>query len=433
MEPIAIMNKERNDKNTSNKSASIWLYFFTFLVLYTPTIFPNEILNYILPFLYCGFTFLLKREPPSNTIFRKRFRTLVFFLIIATIYFCIRTLLAGTSITDVVHLRLVQSFQLIASIISIYNINNHLTVLGYSMEKKLRFLLNICMIQFFAVLVMVVFPNLRTVLLERLYSSGDEHYWTLSRRVYGVMMDYTYAGAIFHGIMLVIAYSCGITKNKKFLFYMPFLLVMILLNGRTGLFIGVGGIILSTFMLISKRNVIRLIKYGFLAILSFFVVFQIIKYSFPSTYTFIQNGVNDMASILFKEEQTGNVSVLSNNISSNMNFESLLVGNGHRIQNPGDIPSGIEFNYSYSDMGYLNDMFMGGLPYMLMLYIPTIALVMTYRKGNRFSLTISIFLLLTLLFCNFKGEVFRSSILISCAIYLKAAIEQYEQKEIRNG
>ena len=85
---------------------------------------------------------------------------------------------------------------------------------------------------------------------------------------------------------------------------------------------------------------------------------------------------------MFNGEKTGNIQILSENFKDDINFKSLLIGNGYRIQNREDIPNNIEFNLSYSDMGYLNDMYMGGLPYMVMLYLPLIILIFTYNKNE---------------------------------------------------
>ena len=278
-------------------------------------------------------------------------------------------------------------------------------------------------------MLMVIFPDLRTVLLERFYQDIENHYWTVSKRVYGIMMNYTFSGAIFHGMMSVVAYYYGLTKNKKFLLYIPVLLIIVVLNGRTGLIISVIGIAMCTFMLVGRKYLIRIIKYALITLLSFLVIFQFLRISFPSTYTFIMDGVGDLMSAFSDEEKTGDVSVLADDFSENLNFRSLIVGNGYRIQEKGDIPAEIEFEYSYSDMGYLNDMFMGGIPYMLMLYIPTIMLIMVHRKGDKGSLIISLFFVLTIIICNIKGEVFRSSMIISGVVFIKAAMEQIVSKK----
>lgn len=409
----------------------ILLYLLTFLIIYTPTFFSNNIVNYMLPFIYFIFTFFLTYNIPKKGKFSNVFRRVIFFLFLGAIYFFIRTLIAGTDLTDFFHLRIIQSLQFIVLLISMYNISIYLSAIGYNDEQKIEFLLKVCMIQFLFVAIMILFPNVRTNLLNHFYQNGKGNIFTISKRVYGIMSNYTFAGAIFHGVMAVIAYVYGLTKNNKYLLYIPELLIIVLLNGRTGLFICGIGIFISTIILVDKKSFFKIFKYFIIVIIASMLLFQLLKIIFPSTHIFIRNGFNDVVNILFNGEKTGNIQILSENFKDDINFKSLLIGNGYRIQNREDIPNNIEFNLSYSDMGYLNDMYMGGLPYMVMLYLPLIILIFTYNKNNKKEFALSMFLFFVLIFCNLKGEIFRSSMLVSEIIFIKSLIQESKEKEMK--
>ena len=89
------------------------------------------------------------------------------------------------------------------------------------------------------------------------------------------------------------------------------------------------------------------------------------------TYNFLISGIEDVANFIFYNEKNGNIETLLENFSDNINVTTFVYGNGHKIQNSGDIPNNIIFFEGvYSDMGYLNDIYMGGILYMLLLYIP---------------------------------------------------------------
>ena len=80
---------------------------------------------------------------------------------------------------------------MISSILSIVVINDKLTRVGYTKNDKLIFLFNLVLIQCMFCMIMLIFPDFRTNVLEILYQSGNGNPLTLQNRVYGIMHNYT--------------------------------------------------------------------------------------------------------------------------------------------------------------------------------------------------------------------------------------------------
>lgn len=423
-----------NNKLKRNKIAVFSLMLYTFVVLYTPNFFSSAYINYILPFIYMIIGLVLLKSKKKDKKIKGVFyfvAILISFWIFAAMFFVIRALIAGVEITDIINLRIVQSANIIAIIICVCKIEQQLTYWGYSLRDKMIFLLNVTMIQAFIVILMLIMPSLRTQLLQHFYQYGNGNEFTLAKRVYGIMSNYTFSGAIFHGFLASIALTFGIIYDKKIYIYIPFLILMVVLNGRTGLIIFIMGLIINIgYLIIKNKYFIKAI--GALIILSIIVPISlnIIKSIKPDTYRFLMMGMEDVLNYLINDEKDGNVDVLLGNFEDNINVKTFLLGNGHKIQNSGDIPEKIRFEGVYSDMGYLNDMYLGGIIYMILLYIPMIYLILSRVKSVSFSENekiinnvFNIISILTIFICNIKGEVFRAGIIISGVIFIKCMIQ----------
>lgn len=416
------------------------LMVYTFVVIYTPNFFSNAYLNYILPYIYMVIAFIfLKPINKENKIKGIYFYIAILISIwfLAAIFFAIRALMAGVELSDIVNLRIVQSGSIIVTIISICKIVNQLDYWNFNNIEKLKFLLKVTMIQAVIVIFMMILPELRTVLLEHFYQYGNGNEFTMAKRVYGIMSNYTFATPIFHGLLASIALSAGILYDRKLYYYIPFLLLMIVFNGRTGMLVFILGVIINFIYFILKNKYIKKAMIGLIVILLLsFMSLGIIKSYKPETYAFLIAGIEDVVNYMFYNEKSGNIEVLSSDVTDNINLRTFLIGNGHKIQNSGDIPQNIQFDSSYSDMGYLNDMYMAGVLYMFLLYIPIVWIILKKQKNikmqNKEKCINDIFeivAILTVFSCNLKGEVFRSSIIIAGIIYLKLILSGKENKD----
>lgn len=425
-----------------NKILRRLLMLYTFVVIYTPNFSKSAYINYLLPFIYMLISMIFLRPIKRNHKIKGIFyflAVLIAFWILAAMFFVIRALIAGVELTDIINLRIVQSASIMATIISISKIEHQLTMWKMDSEEKFKFILNVAMIQAFIVIIMLLIPSLRNTLLNHFYQYGNGNHFTMEKRVYGIMSNYTFATPIFHGILATLALVCGIIYNKKMYLYIPFLVLMIALNGRTGILVFILGIFITLIYFIIRNRYIKKMILG-LSVLLILVGISLtfLKNYKLDTYNFLISGIEDVANFIFYNEKNGNIETLLENFSDNINVTTFVYGNGHKIQNSGDIPNNIIFFEGvYSDMGYLNDMYMGGILYMLLLYIPIMYFLL--KKVNTVKISnkekclyniLKIFLTMTIILCNIKGEVFRSSIIIAGTIYLKLTI--FDKKENKN-
>ncbi len=416
------------------------LMIYTFLVIYTPNIFSNQYINYALVFFYLVIALIFLKPNTNYYKIRGIFKSVAILVgcwIFVAIFFVIRALIAGVEVTDIVNLRIVQTSSLISIVICVCKIEKQLTIWGYDKKGKIKFILNVAMIQAFIVVIMLAFPKFRTSALNHFYQYGNGNEFTMAKRVYGIMLNYTFATPIYHGFLLTLAFTYGLISDKKMYLYIPFLVLMIMLNGRTGMLIALLGILLNTIYFAFKRGYAKKILLSI--IICLILIYPLLKFLEiikPETYHFFISAIDDVLSYFIEDEKNGNIGILSENFEKDINTKVFLIGNGHRIQNKGDIPENIDFHGVYSDMGYLNDMYMGGIIYMSLIYLPLVCFIIRDPKNikmeRREEYINNLFKLMsiaTIFICNIKGEVFRSSIIIAIIVYYKIAMFDDKEKE----
>ena len=417
------------------------LYIYAFFVVYSPNFFRNEIMNYMMPFIYWFIGLIAFNSNGKRwtiSIFKdKRTKQIIIYSILALIAFDIRAVIAGARITDFANLRIVQSFSVIVSVVSFTYIINCLEDYNYTTAQKMQFILNVGMIQFAIILFMLIFPSFRINILNRFYMTNESrnYTYTLQKRVYGLMSNYTFSGSVFHGMLAFLAVFFGFRDDNKLYLYVPFMLLIVFLNSRVGLVLfviaTVGFLLYVLFtrgnLVSTYRPVIYLVLLGILAV-------TVLPIIWPKTYVFFSNGLTEMIDYarngIASTERVSDIDILTTHMKTNFNIKTLIFGNGYRIRKYTDIPSGAVFTGQRTDIGFLNDMYMGGLIYMYLLIAPYYQL-MKKNAGIRLSRALSFFLLLLMLVANLKGETFRSPDILGLVLFVEYALN--DEQNLREG
>ena len=414
----------------------VLVYIYAFLIVYNPGFFTNEYLNYALPFGYWLIGLLFLNTNPNKLvikIFNNRYiNSYIIFGLLAILFFVFRALFARVSFSDLTHLRIVQSLSVLFSLLSFYYLERYLDHHSFTAIDKTQLLLNVCLIQFVFVLIMVLSPQFRMAVLERFYLKPNVNYsFTIAKRVYGLMSNYTFAGSVFHGIMAFMALYLGSFANRKFFAYVPVILLIVFLNSRIGLIVFiVATVFYFLYNLIFKNTLNRTLRITLIVSLILLVAFSLLPVIWPNTFNFFVNGFLDLfnyaATGVASNERISDIDLLANQLKTDFNYQTLLLGNGYRIQNSGDIPAGLIFKGLYSDIGFLNDMYMGGIIYMSLLYYPFIEMLI---KTSFKDVELKWIFLVVAFLSNFKGEVFRAPIIIGTIIYLTISFDLKRSNE----
>lgn len=263
-------------------------------------------------------------------------------------------------------------------------------------------------------IIMIFSSKLRSLAFALYYIEANENYFIERIRIFGISGEYTFFTPVYHGLLLALILYLYLFHNKNYFIYSFFIMVAIALNGRMGLLIA---IILSIIILLYYlvTHFTRLYKIILLLSISVFAVtisLLMLNYFLPLTISWIKDGFIDIINFLFRDEFTGNFEVLDNMLIF-PEGKDFIFGKGFRLYLN-------NFGYPSSDIGFSNDLFMGGIIYVLILYIGQFRYLFANnneRNTNEFCL--SLLFLTTLIVSNFKGESSRGGLILLGIIILK--------------
>lgn len=384
---------------------------FLFLYIYIPLlILPFNILHII---SFVSIVLLLTKYP-TTFIEILRHKNLLFFLISQLIIIVYVTLLSASTSQDfsTLYFSVSTVFEVIpcAIFISIFLLDK-----GIGLEKFYTLILSAGMIQVFFVFVTFLFPRFREWVISNSGSTGlEDVYQVVSNyRIYGLARGYTFAMPLFQGVCIIIAFAFGAYRSSKYYLLIPFYLVSIILNAR----IGVIALVISATVIMYykfRRNPLK----QFLNIAFFSVIVYLsmlfVQYKaedspeLNSFFGWLNSGIDEIVGLWVDGEVRGNLAVLEDMwfAPSGLN---ILFGTGKNV-------FGIENNSS--DIGYVINLYYGGLIFSILLYAAYLVLIMKACDKKMIEKRINLSLLIYLAIANLKGNVFVPSEIINGVLVL---------------
>ena len=418
----------------------IILYIYSFILIYSPNLsYLIKINNFILYVLFTMLYLLKYGITKDKKIFKYFKYKPVFIFIILTMfssfYFAIRTIFAGTNALDIYNLRIIQNLMPILYLVGTIIVYNELTEMEFTKKEKYKFIINIAFIQSLISISMIFITPLRNIALNIFYSNHNFNQYISNSRLYGICDgDYTYSFQILHGILALFTLSYSVIyREKKYFILTIFILIVTLLNGRFGLIIFIiGTIFIISYYAIHTSNFVSIFKLTNL-ILATSILMLVLIYNFlPNTYSLISHAYEDIILSITKSDTNSETTQLINMIFFPAGL-ALIFGKGFRVFGK----KGTKFGfYRGSDVGYVNDIFMGGIIYISLLYSTYLSLVRQIIKNTNkvsFERVTAIALVLSAALANVKGEVFRSQLLTTILIVINIfmLLEIAKEREVK--
>src|SRR5699024_6579900 len=125
---------------------------------------------------------------------------------------------------------------------------------------------------------------------------------------------------------------------------------------------------------------------------------KVISSIFPDVYKWLSTGVEEIIGFFSGNVEEGYFSYLFDENNYPLP-DNILFGEGNRAL------KGISIS---SDIGYINDLWLGGLIYLVIMYSLTLynTIILYKNKYNNFYSFFAVFYLTTVIFINFKGVAF---------------------------
>lgn len=276
---------------------------------------------------------------------------------------------------------------------------------GRNADDFINIVITAALIQAFLALAAFFIPGIRSFFLTRFLESVTRSVTIVNHRFYGLAGGLTFDMPILQTVIaLAVIYP---SRKLKAFDYIAALLLFFsaIINARNAVVVLVIG--LFSMVVLDRRPLNRRIRYGMgLIVLVVFAAAAFppaIEAVSPSTFNWITRGMKEIFDFLFKGDtnSTGNYFGYITDPSQYRVPEDLpgiLFGKGHTTM-------GMESRYGFaSDIGYINDLWRGGIVYIVLLYLFFAAIMLFLRRHpcSRVSF-LGTFMLIMYPFINFKG------------------------------
>lgn len=387
------------------------LHIEGFLILYFINIHPsiNPYIAPIIIFILIVFNKLLTKEKKitSDKNIKKQLTGYSIGIIITSIYYLIIYLINNTELS-LEGTRLVQNLIFIVYLFISVSFIEEVGKIYKTTDEKLLFIFRIAAIQGVICILMLIVPNLK-LLAENIYLSSTDLFergsYIFTTRVYGISNNYTYGMPILHGMLCGLCFYYGITNNKKSIKYLPFIFVAALLNGRTGIIVSILTIAISSLYILFKntKNIIKLTAILVIStIIATLLIFSV-KNIAPNVYKFITVAYKEISGFVTDGELKGTSGYLLRDRLFFPKDDKLIFGTGARVYGK------FATTTKSSDIGYVNDIYMGGLIYAITLYIIYVKYIISAYRNNKKNAFFAVIIITALIIGNLKGEIFRCS------------------------
>ncbi|MGX7107175.1 hypothetical protein ACWOBE_05165 [Hutsoniella sourekii] len=293
----------------------------------------------------------------------------------------------------------------------------------FTIKKICDHFLLVGLIQTILIYLMVVWSSFKEIAVV-LFSQNQEVDPSLSyifaTRVYGISSSYTFMLPFIQALLAFISiYIFSKNNQGKYLFISLFLIISSSLNNRTGLYIYIILTIILFFLQVFSKITYRKVMWSLLMMMILILGTVFINIFFPYRMDWIIEGVSEIFAFLGGDSSGGYITALTQTHLIFPKGWDLLFGTGQIIF----ADQGRKLFGFSSDIGYVNDLFKGGIIYLISFYIPILMYIIRGFNDKFFAMLCLLFLL----GANYKGMVMTASPLIMLLILLIMA-ENYSYK-----
>lgn len=405
-----------------NFKYSIYIVVYTFFFLYSPPFLPIYSLH-ILAVCSCFLLFFYKNNYLKQIIVNTRILNYLGPLALAMIYlFCV----VSFNDTKLKELNPYIALTIEVPICIIY-LCSYFKKNRYTIHDILNVVLIAGTIQ--AIIAMFCFfvPAFKNVIIEILAGrsifgdiGSNEIEKLAGHRLNGFSSSLTYAMPIIQSLLGMIALYLSFNKNYTYIFFVPLLLFSAVINARTSFVVMLYGIILLVIMSIKGRKALLKFMLTVLAmILIIPFIMQFMSDSFGLISDWISDGFIEIVSFL-QGENTGYFEIIFTYFIRFPEGASLLFGTGSTIFGIG---------FGGSDIGYVNDVWLGGLFFISIIY-PTIMsyYIRIYKINDELVKFISALFFGTFLIGNIKGRIVSTNEFMYLSVLLSAIFILYKNE-----
>lgn len=395
------------------KLKEIFLVLYIFCFLFSPPIFSVNLL--LILSIYSFLAIIFKYPKKLKNLFNKKeFKKII---LIITIYFVVYSLSVlinylfdGSKFTSnyfINYYSFLLNFPatIVCSIYLIFKCDD----LKLSFDEVIRLFIFAGLVQAIIAIATLVLPSFRQWTLDRMLDENNARYlespWIIARRFYGFSNNLLDLFGFGTGILAVLPlYYAKNTGKYKYLLFIPVLLIVPLLNSRSGLLIFALGLVMFIFGTIFTRkiNILNYLKYFIILILILVFGMYLVQIFSPDTLTWIKN---DFMSFTSSDTSGTATKLFDKSWWQLPPLQYWLLGTGHNVSAYSSYAADIA---AHSDVGYINEMWKSGLIGSLIMFVYIIYITTISKKLQKsvYYKILFVFFLIASFIMLIKGNIF---------------------------
>lgn len=388
----------------------LFLVIFLFMLVYYPPIIQFNILHIIgiISWIYI----MLNNKKIAKNISIPKVVNIYIIIVTFIIYLAIVAIYNEQPVGDAIKSFLFWGFDVVPGCI----------VVSYIFIKSkfdnlnlINLLLLVSLVQAMLTIMTYLIPEFQTIFINQMinYGFNEERLLYLSSfRWYGIATNLGFTTSIVQAFFSVIALYLSINLNWKYFLIVPILLFSAVVNSRNSILVFTIGLVLIILdMFFSKKKLktfIRFLVLITLMIVIFIILMTALKVFSLRTYEWLIEGIKGLFLLLLGG---------SNNSSTNY-FSYFTEKTQYTLPNKliniilgtGEYANGNNNQNFATDIGYVNDIWLGGVLYAVAMYIISFHIVKKIYNNSinntKLIKFISLFSLLLLFIQNIKGYIF---------------------------
>jgi len=275
---------------------------------------------------------------------------------------------------------------------------------GYGLIGILKLLLCVSLIQAAIGISAFFFPSFKAFLVEWLFTG---YYDTKSAllvrtRLFGVSQSMLFGIGIFQAFMASLSFYFAIRFSFKYLLFVPVLFFSAIINVRTSLIVFTINALLTviTFLVHSRgKQLVKVITAVTIIVVFAFVLSSVFSASEDITISWVSRALEETTAFL-RGTSTGTYAALETMFLFPDKYTAMF--------GSGTTPFGVKYEGHSSDIGYINDLHLGGIFYTITLYLSFFVLLLGSVRGSTVEARTTVLLMVTtMLLVNVKGPAFR--------------------------
>lgn len=390
-----------NDLFQSLKKSNIFFIFGMFVILYNPPLFPINGMHIVgaLSILYLILHYNTAIKALNNLY---NLRIICSFLFVLGYLFVTVKLINNE---DSVYV-LMPIYYLLDTIPFGLSLKCHGDKNGFELDDYINICIFAGVVQSLIAILCVISPGVHDFCFQlfKNYGYSESIYYLFKYRMFGLASGLTFAMPVLHAFLTVIVLSPRKGIKAYNVIVAALLLVSAVINARISMFVILIGfgvlILLSDFS--TKRKVTILCSTTIGVVLFLSIGLLLIREFSEVTYDWVVSGMGEVSQFVHGNTNTIYFSYITNSQQYRLpqDFLHLCFGKGHTVMGKLD-----QYGYA-SDVGFINDIWLGGCVYCFLIYRLFFKIFNKLRKNdNKTIALIGIMSMVLYPILNFKGAV----------------------------